>query len=200
VDILDVIKQEHREVADMLDEADKCDPGDARLLELARKIEYSLSTHVKIEEKLFYSRLKQRARDEDERVDVFEAYTEHDVAGHIMLLLKSGRKPDDKFKAEMQVLGESVKHHVKEEESKVFSVARELIDADEREQLGEQWAKARKRADAAAGKPGARKKSSARKNTAKKSGARKTTARKTTVRKTSAKRTPAKKTTARKRR
>ena len=79
---------------------------------------------------------------------MYEAYTEHDVVGHLIDLLKSGRKPDEKFKAEMQVLGENVKHHVKEEESTVFKIARELMDQSERDDLGDQWAKARKRADA----------------------------------------------------
>lgn len=81
---------------------------------------------------LFYSRLRQCAEDEDQLVDVYEAYTEHDVADHLIQFLKSSRKPDEKFKAEMQVLGESVKHHVKEEESTVFSIARKLIDQNER--------------------------------------------------------------------
>ena len=160
MDILDIIKKEHREVAKMLDEAEETDPGDKRLMELARDIEYALSTHVKIEERLFYARLRDRAEDDEKRVDVYEAYTEHDVANHVMNLLRSGRAPDEKFKAELQVLGESVKHHVKEEESTVFSIARELIDRVEREQLGEQSTKARQRADAQAksGAPSARKK------------------------------------------
>jgi hemerythrin-like domain-containing protein len=147
MDVLDVIKKEHREVSAMLAEADKCDPGDARLLALAKKIEKALTTHVKIEERLLYAKLRDRSNDEDELVDVFEAYTEHDVANHLIELLKSGRKPDEKFKAEMQVLGESVKHHVAEEESKVFAIAREVIDLEERDELAEQWARARKRAD-----------------------------------------------------
>jgi len=149
VDILDVIKKEHREVAVMLDEVEKCDPGDQKLMSLAKSIEYSLSTHVKIEERLFYSRLKNDAEGEDELVDMYEAYTEHDVADHVLQLLKKGRKPDEKFKAELQVLGESVKHHVKEEESTVFKIARELLTQDERNKLGDDWAKARQRLDAA---------------------------------------------------
>jgi hemerythrin-like domain-containing protein len=148
VDILDVIKKEHREVAAMLDQADRCNPGDRRLIDLAKKIEAALSTHVKIEERLFYSRLRKGAEEEDQRVDVYEAYTEHDVADHLIQLLKSSRKPDEKFKAEMQVLGESVKHHVKEEESTVFSIARELMDQRERNELGDKWMKARERIDA----------------------------------------------------
>jgi hemerythrin-like domain-containing protein len=172
VDILEVIKGEHRDVEAMLDEADACNPGEAKLTELAKKIEHALSTHVKIEERLFYSKLRERAKNGEERVDVYEAYTEHDVAGHILDLLRSGRKPDEKFKAELQVLGESVKHHVQEEESKVFGIAREVIDQEERDALGEQWAKARKRADAtpASGtsRKASRKKSPARKPVAKK--------------------------------
>jgi len=105
VDILDVIKKEHREVALMLDEVEKCDPGDEKLVNLAKSIEYSLSTHVKIEERLSYSRLKRDAESEDELVDMYEAYTEHNVADHVLQLLKKGRKPDEKFKAELQVLG-----------------------------------------------------------------------------------------------
>ncbi len=149
MDILDVIKKEHREVGAMLDEVEKCDPGEQKLVELAKRIEYSLSTHVKIEERLLYSRLKGDAEGEDELVDMYEAYTEHNVADHVLQLLKRGRKPDEKFKAELQVLGESVKHHVKEEESTVFKIARELLTQDERNKLGDDWAKARQRLDAA---------------------------------------------------
>jgi hypothetical protein len=178
VDILDVIHGEHEDVAAKLDEADRCDPGDARLAALAKEISTALATHTKIEERLFYSKLRERSKDDEERVDVYEAYTEHDVVAHLIDLLKSGRKPDEKFKAEMQVLGESVKHHVKEEESTVFKIARELIDQTERDDLGEQWAKARKRADgqqAGVRKAPARKKARPAKNAR---GAKKTTTKK----------------------
>jgi hemerythrin-like domain-containing protein len=149
MDILDVIKKEHREAASMLDQAQKCEPGDENLVELAKRIEYALSSHVQIEERLFYSRLRRDAEEEEQLVDVYEAYTEHDVAAHLIALLKSGRKPDEKFKAELQVLGESIKHHVKEEESTVFAIARDLISVGERDDLGEKWTKARQRLDAA---------------------------------------------------
>ncbi len=145
----------------MLDQAQQCEPGDGSLAELAKRIEYALSTHVQIEERLLYSRLRKDAEEEDQLVDVYEAYTEHDVAGHLIALLKSGRKPDEKFKAELQVLGESIKHHVKEEESTVFALARKLIGASERNDLGEKWAKARQRLDAA--NPGAAAKPARRK-------------------------------------
>jgi hemerythrin-like domain-containing protein len=146
VSVLDIIKQEHRQVGAMIDEADKCEPGDERLYELAREIEKNLSLHLAIEERLFYAQLRERAEEQEQKVDVFEAYTEHAVAKALMEMLTSGRKPDERFKAELQVLGESVKHHVKEEESKVFAVARDYLDEDELDQIGEAWEKAKTRA------------------------------------------------------
>lgn len=148
--VLDIIKQEHRQVAALIDEANKCEPGDGRLYELAKEIEKNLSLHLSVEERLFYAPLRERAEEQEEQIDVFEAYTEHAVAKALMQMLTSGRKPDERFKAELQVLGESVKHHVKEEESKVFSVARDYLDEEELDQIGEAWEKAKTRAQRSA--------------------------------------------------
>jgi hemerythrin superfamily protein len=145
VNVFDIIKKEHREVGALIDEVGKCDPGDERIRELASEIEQKLSLHLAIEERLFYAKLKERAEEQDERVDVFEAYTEHAAARSLMEMLNSGRKPDEKFKAELIVLGENVKHHVKEEESKVFDVARHYLDASELDEIGEAWEKSKSR-------------------------------------------------------
>lgn len=157
MNVLDIIKREHREVAALFDEAKKCDAGDERIFELAREVEKNLSTHLTIEERLFYSVLRDKAEEEEEQVDVFEAYTEHAVARTLMEMLTSGRKPDERFKAELQVLGESVEHHVKEEESKVFAVAREHLEKEELDEIGEAWEKAKARALRSAGVNGAKK-------------------------------------------
>jgi hemerythrin-like domain-containing protein len=172
MDVLSIIKQEHREVSDLFDEANKCEPGDERLRDLTRVIMEKLTMHLAIEERLFYSTLKQRAEKDEDSVDVFEGYTEHDVAKQLMEMLRSGRKPDEKFKAEVQVLSESVKHHVQEEESTIFSIAKKLIDGEEREAIGESWERSKARAQksgasngAARKKPTARKKVTTRKKT-----------------------------------
>lgn len=143
VSILDVIKKEHREATAMLDQALKFDPDDSRLADLAKRIERALTTHVEIEERLFYGQLRKRAEAQEERVDLFEAYTEHEVASYLIALLKSRRKRDERFKAEVQVLGESIKHHVREEESTIFALAKKLLTEAELDDLGAKWQKAR---------------------------------------------------------
>ncbi len=145
VDILSIIKNEHREVAAMLDKALHLEPDDAELKNLASDIESALGMHLAIEERLFYKRLRDRAEKDEQRVDVFEGYTEHELAKHLIGLLKSTRKRDEVFKAELQVLCETVKHHVKEEESTIFSLARRYIPKDELEALGDEWQAAKNR-------------------------------------------------------
>jgi hemerythrin-like domain-containing protein len=143
--VLDIIKQEHREVASLLDRVEKLEPDDKEMKQLAGEIELKLSTHLAIEERLFYSRLKSESEDDD-AVDVYEGYTEHDVAKHLIELLKNGRATPEKFKAELQVLSESVKHHVSEEESTIFGIAKKQMDRQELDELGTKWQAAKKRA------------------------------------------------------
>lgn len=184
MDILEILKQEHKEVGDMLDQCQQHEPGDAELDSLSERISQALTIHAELEEKLFYPVLRDRAEESEERVDVFEAYTEHALVKELLALLAGRRRVEDQFKAQLQVLGENVKHHVKEEESTIFSLAEELLDAEEREAIGAQWerAKARRMKASAGGGRGrkkapARKKAPGRKKAARKTGGRKKTRR-----------------------
>lgn len=163
MDVLDLLKQDHQKVAGLIDEVQQAEADDERLVELANQIAQELTIHSKLEESLFYPLLRDRAEEEEERVDVFEAFTEHDVVKHLLSLLGSGRRRSEPelFKAELQVLGENVKHHVREEESTIFALARELIDDDEREQIGEE-VQAQKERMMTSGSRGRRKTAAAR--------------------------------------
>jgi hemerythrin-like domain-containing protein len=145
MDVLQIIRNEHREVASLLDQVEELDPGDEQLRQIATQVQEKLSLHLAIEERLFYNELRRRAEESDEQVDIFEAYTEHELAKQLLAMLKGGRKTDERFKAELQVLGESVKHHVEDEESNVFKLAKEVLETDEREEIGQAWERAKKR-------------------------------------------------------
>jgi hemerythrin superfamily protein len=156
MDVLSLLKKDHRTVGALLDQATACEPDDERLDALATEIEVALTIHAALEEKYFYPVLRERAEESEDTVDVFEAYTEHALVKKLIELLKSPRQPGEQFKAEVQVLAENVKHHVKEEESKIFTLARELLDADELEELGETMAAAKQRLTASSARPAKR--------------------------------------------
>jgi hemerythrin superfamily protein len=153
-DALTLLHKDHETVGALIDEIPDCEPGDKRLQELARSIVGALTVHAKIEEDLFYPELRDRSEDEEQLTDVFEAYTEHDVIKHLLVLIKSGKGPDEQFKAELQVLGESVKHHVKEEESTIFKLARKFMSRDELEACGAEMAQEKERLEAAPARRG----------------------------------------------
>lgn len=167
----------------MLEEAKQHEAGDAELDELAERIEVALTLHSQLEEKLFYPELRDRAEDGEERIDVFEGYTEHDVVKHLIELLRGRRRNEEQFKAQLQVLGENVRHHVQEEESTIFKIAQEVLDEEEREELGERWQRAKSRAQSS-GARGGRKTTGSRKKTGGRTtssgGRKKTTGRKKT--------------------
>lgn len=145
MDVLSLLKKDHKAVGALLDQAKRCEPGDGRLADLAEEIESALTVHAAIEEKYFYPVLRDRSEESNDVVDVFEAYTEHELIKKLIALLKSGRQPDEQFKAELQVLAENVQHHVKEEESTIFELARHMLDEEELEELGAEMEAAKSR-------------------------------------------------------
>ncbi len=71
-------------VAQLIDEVQRCEPDDEKLDDLAQQMSLALTVHAAIEESLFYPVLRDRAEDTEEQVDVFEAFTEHDVVKHLI--------------------------------------------------------------------------------------------------------------------
>jgi hypothetical protein len=119
-----LLKQDHREVEAAFDEYEQLH-DDKEKGALFSKIAQALKAHTEIEEELFYPR--EREYVEDDMID--EAFVEHDCA----------KKPGDQFyDAKVRVLGEYIKHHVREEEQPggIFSQAKR--GDDELEALGAQ--------------------------------------------------------------
>jgi hypothetical protein len=161
----------------------------------------SLVIHTKLEEEFIYPLMKKV--DEDL---IGEAEEEHHVVDFVITELKSMTTQDEKLDAKFKVLGELVKHHIKEEESEMFPKLRQQgIDFEDLAQ--KMIAKKRELKDkyndlktiepvkSDALKPA--KKSEAKKTTAKKSapkkpGTKKAAAKKTTAKKTTAKTSPKK--------
>jgi hemerythrin superfamily protein len=73
MNMLNIIKEEHRKVSAMFDKAEKIEPDDEQLREIARTIERELSAHLATEERLFYAELRKRAEDSEELVEDFRS-------------------------------------------------------------------------------------------------------------------------------
>jgi hemerythrin superfamily protein len=106
-----LLKKDHREVEDMFDEFEQLE-DDKEKLALFQKIALSLKVHTQIEEELLYP--AERGEVEDDLLD--EAYVEHDGAKKLIAEIEKMSPGDDLYDAKVKVLGEYIKHHVKEEE------------------------------------------------------------------------------------
>jgi hemerythrin superfamily protein len=106
-----LLKQDHRQVETWFDEYEQLD-GDAEKLELFNQIALALKVHTRIEEEIFYA--EERGEVEDDLLD--EAQVEHDGAKKMIAEIEAMQPGDELYDAKVKVLGEYVKHHVKEEE------------------------------------------------------------------------------------
>ncbi len=106
-----LLKKDHREVEAWFDEYEQLE-DDAEKLALFDKIALALKIHTQIEEEIFYP--EARGDVEDDMLD--EAYVEHAGAKKLIAEIEAMAPGDEFYDAKVKVLGEYIKHHVKEEE------------------------------------------------------------------------------------
>jgi hypothetical protein len=106
-----LLKKDHREVEGWFDQYEQLE-AESEKLTLFNKIALALKVHTRIEEEIFYP--EERGEVEDDLLD--EAYVEHDGAKKLIAEIEAMRPGDEFYDAKVKVLGEYIKHHVKEEE------------------------------------------------------------------------------------
>jgi hypothetical protein len=133
-----LLKKDHREVENWFDEFDQLEAEDEKLA-LFQKIAVALKVHTQIEEEIFYP--ESRGEVDDDLLD--EAYVEHDSAKKMIAGIEAMKPSDEFYDAKVKVLGEYVKHHVKEEEQPGGLFAQAKKSGEDLESMGERL-KARK--------------------------------------------------------
>jgi hypothetical protein len=113
----ELLEQDHREVEEWFDEYDELKADDNRKGELAEKICLALKVHAQIEEEIFYPQARQATKDND-LID--EAVVEHATVKNLIGEIEAMEVGEELYDAKMRVLGEMVKHHIKEEEEELF--------------------------------------------------------------------------------
>ena len=110
-DAIALLKADHRAVEALFEDF-KSARGAGRKAAIVHQICVDLTVHTMIEEEIFYPAC--RGAIADSTLD--EAYVEHDGA-KLMIAELSDAAPNEAFyDAKVKVLGEYIKHHVKEEE------------------------------------------------------------------------------------
>ena len=137
-DALALLAADHREVAQLFEEyvdlAD-ADGSDAERRSLVAEICLHLTVHSRLEEEMFYPAVRQ-ALGENELVE--EAEAEHRGIEEAMDDLRAMDPSDEGYDDRVDVLRESVEHHVAEEEGSMFPMV--LDSSLDIERLGEQMA------------------------------------------------------------
>jgi hemerythrin superfamily protein len=120
VNAIDLLKKDHDDVDalfrdyEMLAEGDG-DGGDRRAL--STRICGMLAVHAMIEEEIFYPAARNAGVDAD-LLD--EAEIEHGAAKELIAQIGAADPSQPLYDARVKVLGEYIRHHVKEEESELF--------------------------------------------------------------------------------
>jgi hemerythrin superfamily protein len=123
-DALTLLKADHEEVSELLEEFEEADDDDKQ--DLAMSICTALTVHAQIEEEIFYPAAREELEGDDLEL-VNEADVEHGAVKQLIAQIEALDGSDDHFNAMVKVLGEYVKHHVAEEENELFP---KLEDSD----------------------------------------------------------------------
>jgi len=119
-DAIALLRADHQMVQGLFDQFEKTRSED-RKAALAEQICNELTIHAQIEEEIFYPAAREAIRDED-LLD--EAKVEHDSAKTLIEQIQGEGPQGELFEAKVKVLGEYVKHHVKEEQNELFAQVR----------------------------------------------------------------------------
>jgi len=138
---LALLRADHKEVIALFEEYEKKSGrlDDAKRKTLAATICDELTVHATVEEEIFYPAIRAAFRAQEDTLD--EAEVEHAGAKDLIAQIKAASPADDLFDAKVTVLGEYVRHHVREEHG-MFAEIQKSRKVDF-EALGEQL-KARK--------------------------------------------------------
>lgn len=117
--IIEMLKEDHKRARKAFRDFERLDPekDPEACAQIVAQCCAELTLHATLEEELFYPAARNVLADED-LID--EAEVEHASAKELIAQLERMQPGEDKFAARFTVLGEYIKHHIKEEEGEMF--------------------------------------------------------------------------------
>lgn len=125
-DACDLLEADHKAVRKLFDEYRTLTESRGRAAQtqkrvLAERICTALTVHMQLEEEIFYPAARGAIKD---KALLNEATVEHASARDLVAQIRGMDASDELFDARVQVLGEYVDHHVKEERTELFPKVR----------------------------------------------------------------------------
>jgi hemerythrin-like domain-containing protein len=115
-----MLKDDHDKVKGLFEKFQSARSDDKKA-ELAEMICHELTIHTQLEEEIFYPAVSE-AIDAEDVMD--EALVEHGSAKELIEALEQMAPGDELFDAKVTVLGEWVRHHIREEQNEMFPQVR----------------------------------------------------------------------------
>ena len=118
-EILEMLKEDHQRVKKAFKTAEKLHEQEEHeeLQALVEQTCAEIEVHARLEEELFYPAAREALKEQDL---IEEAEVEHGSAKALIQQLEAMSPEDPKYMATFTVLGEYLKHHIKEEENELF--------------------------------------------------------------------------------
>jgi len=151
MDAITLLTRDHREVEQLFKQFEKLtERAQKSMKKIVMKMIRELAIHSAVEEILFYpavrtAGLKAGTRAGEAASDlVLESLEEHHIVKWTLSELEKMNPEDERYCAKVEVLIESVRHHVEEEEGDLFPKARKLLGDEMLDDLGQRMEKAKK--------------------------------------------------------
>ena len=137
MDIYSLLKKDHQTVSALFDKLTKS-PAQSKKSreEIFAQIKTELMVHSESEESAFYDPL---LKEKEAHELILEANVEHDEMTNLLEEISNMAMIDERWMAKCVELKELVEQHVKQEEGVVFSVAKQILDKNVAEEMGEKF-------------------------------------------------------------
>lgn len=145
INVIDMILIDHRFVKECIETLTDEHADKNKKLAVARGFLEALQKHSDAEKEVVYTPLES---EEEFHFNILEAQIEHGIVDEKVKALKNrvahSRTLKDEIEAELKVLAELVKHHIKEEESELLPKMSEELDEETLREMGQVFMKVRK--------------------------------------------------------
>jgi hemerythrin-like domain-containing protein len=136
-DVIEVLEQDHREVEEMFAELEQLrgatsEKDKQRRKDLADQVTIELVRHSVAEEVLVYPKVEDKVSKEE----VEHAREEHAQAEETLARLEKLDADDPDFDDELATLMREIRHHIEDEEDRMFADMRRVLDQEELQRLG----------------------------------------------------------------